>query len=75
MGDHHDHIHVGFTPLFGANRKQGQQALQILKPGQWEDLVDRLGEIDNPVVPRRVSRYSLPTRSGKRHSSHAHRGE
>jgi murein DD-endopeptidase MepM/ murein hydrolase activator NlpD len=74
MGDHADHIHVGFTPLFGANRKQGQQALQILKPGQWEDLIDRLGEIDNPIVPLRTSRYSLPTRGKHRHS-HAHRGE
>jgi hypothetical protein len=74
MGDHADHIHVGFTPLFGANRKQGQQALQILKPGQWADLVDRLGEIDNPVVRLRTSRYSLPAKKGKR-ASHAHRGE
>jgi hypothetical protein len=74
MADHADHIHVGFTPLFGANRKQGQQLLMILRPGQWEELIDRLGEIDNPVVPRRTSRYSLPARS-KRRSSHAHSGE
>ena len=30
MGDHHDHIHVGFQPMFGANRKLGRQALAVL---------------------------------------------
>jgi murein DD-endopeptidase MepM/ murein hydrolase activator NlpD len=73
MGDHADHIHVGFRPLFGENRKQGEQALAVLKPGQWEDLIERLGRIDNPVVPRRTSRYSLPAK--RKRSSDAHRGE
>jgi Transglycosylase SLT domain len=73
MGDHHDHIHVGFQPLFGENRKLGRQAFQVLKPGQWSDLVERLGEIENPVVPTEPSKYSLPA-DEKRHSD-AHQGE
>jgi transglycosylase-like protein with SLT domain/peptidase M23-like protein len=73
MADHHDHIHVGFQPMFGANRKLGRQALQILKPGQWSDLLDRLREIENPVVPTKPSKYALPAE--KRRSSHAHVGE
>jgi hypothetical protein len=74
MSDHHDHIHVGFTPMFGANKKLGKQALAVLKPGQWSDLIARLGDIDNPVVPTKPSKYSLPAR---RHgpASHAHVGE
>ena len=39
MADHDDHIHVGFQPMFGANRKLGKQALAVLKPGQWSDLI------------------------------------
>ena len=74
MADHADHIHVGFKPLFGANKKLGRQALQVLKPGQWSDLIARLGEIDNPVVPTKPSKYALPV--GKRHrASDAHPGE
>jgi hypothetical protein len=74
MADHADHIHVGFKPLFGANRKLGRQAMQVLKPGQWSDLIDRLGEIDNPVVPTKPSKYALP--AGRRHrASDAHSGE
>jgi hypothetical protein len=73
MRDHNDHIHVGFRPLFGDNRKQGQQAMAVLRPGQWEDLLDRLRSIDNPVVPVRKSRYSIPAR--ERRGSAAHRGE
>ncbi|HEX2234553.1 MAG TPA: lytic murein transglycosylase [Thermoleophilaceae bacterium] len=73
MADHHDHIHVGFQPLFGENRKLGRQAFQVLKPGQWSDLVERLGEIENPIVPTTPSKYSLPAKK-KRHSD-AHAGE
>ena len=44
----------------------------MLKPGQWSDLVSRLREIDNPVVPTKPSKYALP--AGKR-ASDAHAGE
>ena len=72
MGDHNDHIHVGFQPMFGANKKLGKQALAVLEPGQWSDLISRLGEIENPVVPTKPSKYSLPAR---KRSSRAHVGE
>ena len=72
MGDHADHIHVGFRPLFGANRKLGKQALAVLKPGQWSDLIARLREIDNPVVPTKPSKYALPA---DKRASDAHAGE
>ena len=74
MADHNDHIHVGFRPLFGANRKLGRQALAVLKPGQWSDLIARLGEIDNPVVPTKPSKYALPAHEHRR-ASDAHSGE
>ena len=60
LADHADHIHVGFHPLFGDNKKLGKQALAVLKPGQWSDLISRLGEIENPVVPTKPSKYALP---------------
>jgi Transglycosylase SLT domain/Peptidase family M23 len=74
MADHADHIHVGFRPLFGANRKLGKQALAVLKPGQWSDLISRLSELENPVVPTKPSKYSLPAKRAKR-GSDAHVGE
>jgi hypothetical protein len=70
LPDHADHIHVGFRPMFGPNAKLGKQALAVLKPGQWSDLLDRLGKIQNPVVPTKPSKYALPTRA-----SDAHQGE
>jgi len=74
MADHADHIHVGFKPMFGANKKLGKQALAVLKPGQWTDLIARLRELDNPVVPTKPSEYALP--AGKhRRASDAHAGE
>ena len=50
MGDHDDHIHVGFRPLYGANEDTAKQVDAILKPEQWIKLIDRLDEIDNPKV-------------------------
>ena len=72
MGDHHDHIHVGFRPLYGTNSRMAKQVNAILKPKQWIKLIDRLGEIDNPTVRRKPSKYATPT---KRTASHAHKGE
>jgi hypothetical protein len=83
MSDHDDHIHVGFTPLYGAGRPADQLA-QILKPDQWERLIDRLGEIENPKVPAKPSDASLPAGKGEvptaaelenGRGSSAHRGE
>jgi murein DD-endopeptidase MepM/ murein hydrolase activator NlpD len=72
MGDHDDHIHVGWRPLYGTNSKMAKQVNAILKPKQWIKLIDRLGEIDNPTVRRKPSKYALPT---KHAASHAHKGE
>jgi hypothetical protein len=75
MGDHNDHIHVGFHPMFGANKKLGKQALAVLEPGQWSDLISRLREIENPVVPTKPSKYALPVPSRHKRASEAHVGE
>jgi len=83
MSDHDDHIHLGFTPLYGSGKPFDQLA-QILKPDQWERLIDRLGEIENPKVPGKPSDASLPAGKGdvptaaeieNGRGSSAHRGE
>ncbi len=60
MGDHYDHVHVGYHPLEG-----GPEAkfAALLKPNQWQRLIDRLGEIENPDVPVNPSKYALPDKS------------
>jgi Peptidase family M23/Transglycosylase SLT domain len=74
MGDHADHIHVGWTPLYGTDSKAAKRVNAILKPKQWIKLIDRLGEIDNPTVRRSPSRFSLDAELPER-ASHAHEGE
>ena len=73
MGDHHDHIHVGFQPLWGADGKAGKQFEAVLKPSQWIKLIDRLGEIDNPTVRVKPSKYAITVKPGR--ASQPHRGE
>jgi len=56
---HFDHVHIGYRPVEGANPLEaGYEAL--LKPNQWEHLINRLGKIENPTVPIEPSKYSLP---------------
>jgi murein DD-endopeptidase MepM/ murein hydrolase activator NlpD len=74
MSDHADHIHCGFTPEYGT-AKTGQQLEAVLKPKQWSRLLDRIGEIDEPKVPRNPSKYSLPTGTRKGGASGLHKGE
>jgi hypothetical protein len=72
MGDHHDHIHVGFQPLYATDAKMAKQINAILKPRQWIKLIDRLGEIRNPKVSRTPSKYAV---KATRRASVPHRGE
>jgi hypothetical protein len=59
MADHYNHIHVGWRPLYGENRRMARQVDAILKPQQWIKLIDRLSSIDNPVVRAQPSRFSV----------------
>ncbi len=61
LSDHDDHIHVGFQPLYGTNARQAKQVNATLKPKQWIKLVDRLNEIDEPVVRTGPSKFALRT--------------
>jgi murein DD-endopeptidase MepM/ murein hydrolase activator NlpD/outer membrane biosynthesis protein TonB len=72
MGDHHDHIHVGWRPN-GDSRS-------VLAPEQWDRLVSGLARIRNPVVPVQPSRWAIkvtkkPSKVRHGHSqSHDHEG-
>jgi hypothetical protein len=76
MGDHADHIHVGFTPAFGPGERNTRPA-SLLDPNQWDKLLDRIGELDQPEVPIEPSRFSLPSKRGAKgkRGSRAHIGE
>ena len=72
MGDHDDHIHVGWRPLYASDGRAARAAGAVLKPRQWLDLVERLGGIRNPEVSAQPSRYALKV---VRRASRAHRGD
>src|SRR5215210_7670799 len=71
-GDHDDHIHVGWRPLYGTNSKAAKQVNAVLKPKQWIKLIDRLKEIDNPEVSLEPSEHAVKVTE---RASKAHRGE
>jgi hypothetical protein len=75
MADHDDHVHVGFAAE--GSDTVSKQFNQILKGSQWERLIQRLGEIDNPEVSTKPSQFALPAGDGKgdERASAAHAGE
>ena len=78
MGDHADHIHVGFRPLYGPNERLGRQARRLLSSNQWDRFVARLTDIENPIVRTNPSKYSIRVkrkRNRGHRSSDAHLGE
>jgi hypothetical protein len=60
MSDHYDHVHVGYHPLV---TDAEAKFAALLKPNQWQRLIDRLGEIENPSVPVNPSKYALPDKA------------
>jgi Transglycosylase SLT domain/Peptidase family M23 len=60
LPDHYNHIHVGYT--FTTAGSSIKQLGQILKPEQWQRLIERLGEIQNPKVPAKPSAAALPAK-------------
>jgi hypothetical protein len=62
LPDHYNHIHVGYT--FTTAGSSIKQLGQILKPEQWQRLIQRLGQIQNPKVPAKPSAAALPAKGG-----------
>ena len=73
LGDHADHIHVGFRPEYREGSPQSGEVDAVLKPSQWIKLIARLGAIDNPRVAVKPSKYAIPV--PVRRASVAHHGE
>jgi hypothetical protein len=75
MGDHADHIHIGYPPNL-ADSKLGKQANAVLKPRQWIKLIERLNNIDNPTVPTRPSDSSTqPSAADERRATATNRDD
>ena len=62
MGDHDDHLHVGYSS-YGDPGSGPVYVSTGLGAEQWDRLIQRLEDIDNPEVPDQVSGSALPTES------------
>jgi len=62
LPDHNDHIHIGWQPMYSLGHQV--QFVGMLKPEQWNRLIGRLDEIDNPEVPTEPSAAAVPDKGG-----------
>ncbi|HET6871047.1 MAG TPA: lytic murein transglycosylase [Solirubrobacteraceae bacterium] len=61
MTDHGNRIQIAYTQLYGANKQLAQVAGSILQPGQWTKLINRISQINEPIVPISPSKYAIKT--------------
>ena len=61
LPDHKNRIQITFTPDYGTNKKLAAQIKSILQPGQWIQLINRISQIPEPVVPIAPSKYAIRT--------------
>jgi Transglycosylase SLT domain/Peptidase family M23 len=59
LPDHKNRIQITYTPAFGTNNKLTKQIASILQPGQWLQLINRISQIPEPVVPISPSKYAI----------------
>jgi hypothetical protein len=63
LPDHKNRIQITFTPDYGTNKKLSNQIKSILQPGQWIQLINRISQIPEPVVPIAPSKYAIRTKN------------
>jgi hypothetical protein len=59
LPDHGNRIQVTYTPLYGQNKKLSDQFRSALQPGEWAQLISRISQIPEPVVPIAPSKYAI----------------
>lgn len=59
LPDHKNRIQITYTPNYGQNTKLSKQIKSILRPGQWIQLINRISQIPEPVVPIAPSKYAI----------------
>jgi hypothetical protein len=59
LPDHTNRLQITYTPQFGQNKKLSAQITQILRPGQWLQLINRIGQIPEPTIPTTPSKYAV----------------
>jgi hypothetical protein len=59
LPDHANRIQVSYSPLYGQNAQLSNEIRSILKPGQWIQLINRISQIPEPVVPIAASKYAI----------------
>jgi hypothetical protein len=64
LPDHQNRIQITFTPEFGANKKLSGEIKSILRPGQWVQLINRISQIPEPIVPIAPSKYAIRSHGG-----------
>jgi hypothetical protein len=59
-----------FLSTIGTPGQLNDRFSQLLNPRQWDRVIKRLGQIQNPSVPTSPSRFSLPARKRQSGGSH-----
>jgi hypothetical protein len=73
LPDHYDHVHIGYYAVATEAGPLGSVSV-LMKPEQWQRLIGRLSEIENPEVPIGPSKYSVPDKQHAAGGTPSHSG-
>ncbi len=59
LPDHGNRIQVSYTPLFGESGKLSAEIKDVLTANQWVQLINRIGQLPEPVVAISPSQYAV----------------
>ncbi len=59
LPDHADRLQVTYTPMYGQNSVLSGQLASALRPSQWIELINRIGQLAEPTVPTTPSRFAI----------------
>ena len=59
LPDHANRIQISYTPVFGQNKKLSAQIASLLDANQWNQLINHISKIPEPVVPIAPSKYAI----------------
>jgi hypothetical protein len=64
LPDHANRIQISYTPLFGRNKRLSAQIASLLDASQWQQLINHISKIPEPVVPIAPSKYAIKVSGG-----------
>jgi len=64
LPDHANRIQISYTPLYGQNKQLSAQIAAVLNASQWQQLINHISQLPEPIVTIAPSKYAIKVPGG-----------